>query len=81
MRKSFALSLTLVFFVLALVFSTPYTSRTVKAVAPPDPCEKCLAKLEKKFEKCEAQHGGPSQECYDLFNQGIIDCYATVCEQ
>ncbi|MGB9178872.1 MAG: hypothetical protein WCB68_06435 [Pyrinomonadaceae bacterium] len=81
MRRFFVFSVTLVFFALALIFSSPYTSRTVQAVSKIDPCEKCLAKVEKKFEKCEAKHGGPSQECYDLFNQGIIDCYATVCEQ
>jgi hypothetical protein len=70
---------TLVLFVLALVFSSPYSARTVKADQP-DPCVKCLQKLERDFEHCEAKYG-VGQYCYDLLNNGIIECYATVCEQ
>jgi hypothetical protein len=80
MRRPFALAATLVLFVLALAFSLPYSTRTAKA-APPDKCVKCQVKVQRDLEKCEAQHGGPAQECYDQFNQGIVDCYATVCEQ
>lgn len=81
MRRSLVLSVTLLFFALALVFSTPHTSRTAQAVTQPDACDKCVAKVQKRLDKCEAQHGGPAQECYDEFNQGIVYCYATVCEQ
>lgn len=81
MRRTFTyFSAAFVFFVLMLSFSTPYTARTVKA-EPPDPCLKCLAKVQKDYEKCEARMGGPNIVCDEGFNQGIIACYATVCEQ
>jgi hypothetical protein len=77
MRKTFVcLTLAVIFCALALLLSTPYA-----AAQQPDPCVKCLRKVEHRFEKCETQHGGPAQECYDGFNQDIVDCYATVCEQ
>lgn len=80
MKRSFVLAAASLLFALALTFSSPYNSRAVNA-APPDPCVKCLGKVQKNFEKCEAQHGGPAQECYDQFNADIVVCYATVCEQ
>lgn len=80
MKTSFILAAVLFLFTLALVFSSPSSSRSVKA-APPDPCTKCLGKVQRDLDKCEAQSGGPTQACYDQFNQGIVDCYATVCEQ
>lgn len=79
MKRSFVLATALFLFALALVFSSPYS--VVRASDPPDKCTKCLEKLERDFERCEAQNGGPSQECYDQFNNDIIHCYATVCEQ
>jgi hypothetical protein len=78
-KRSLTFTATLVLFVLALVFSSPYSARTVKADQP-DPCVKCQAKVQRDFEHCEARYG-VSQFCYDQFNQGIINCYATVCEQ
>lgn len=81
MRRTFTyFSAALVFFVLMMCLSTPYTIRTVKA-DPTDPCLKCLGKLQKEYEKCEAKYGGPNIVCDEQFNQGIIECYATVCEQ
>jgi hypothetical protein len=80
MRRTFALTATVVVFVLALAFSSPYAPRTVKAVPSSDPCTKCLEKVQRDFEKCEAKHG-VGQFCYDQFNEGIVHCYATVCEQ
>jgi hypothetical protein len=79
MKRSLILIAMPVVFVLAVAFSAPYPTTTVKA-QPPDPCVKCLEKLEREFEKCEAKYG-VGQMCYDLFNNGIIECYATVCEQ
>jgi hypothetical protein len=77
MRKTFvSLTLAVVFCVLALVLSTPYTATAQQ----PDPCQKCLEKLARDFDKCEAKYG-VSQRCYDQFNNDIINCYATVCEQ
>jgi hypothetical protein len=79
MKRSLSLTPMLALFVLALVFSSPYSATTVKA-QPPDPCVKCQEKVQRDFEKCEAKYG-VSQFCYDEFNNGIIACYATVCEQ
>jgi len=83
MRKTFvSLTLAFVFCVLALVLSTPYAAPTATAAAqPPDPCVKCQGRVQRRLEKCEAQSGGPTLACYDEYNQGIVDCYATVCEQ
>jgi len=78
MKSSRILAATLVFFVLALGFVSTFTSRTVKAI---DPCEECMVAVQAQFEACEAANGGPSQFCYDQFNQGVVFCYATVCEQ
>jgi hypothetical protein len=80
MKRSFILAAVFFLSTLAVLFSSPSSSRVVKA-SPPDPCTKCVAKVQRDFEKCEARAGGPTQECYDGFNQGIVDCYATVCEQ
>ena len=78
-KRPLLFTVTLVLFVLALVFSSPFSARTVKADQP-DPCVKCQAKVQRDFEHCEARYG-VSQFCYDQFNNGIIACYATVCEQ
>lgn len=79
MKRLLVLTAMTVLFVLTLALSSPYTSRTVKADQP-DPCNKCLEKLARDFDKCEAKYG-VSQRCYDQFNNDIINCYATVCEQ
>jgi membrane-bound lytic murein transglycosylase B len=82
MRRTFvSLTLAVVFCVLALLLSTPYAVRTAQAAAQqPDPCQKCLEKLARDFDKCEEKYG-VSQRCYDQFNNDVIVCYATVCEQ
>ena len=79
MKRPLLLTATLILFVLALVFSSPFRAGVVHAV-PPDPCVKCQQKVQHDLEKCEARFG-VSQFCYDQFNQGIVNCYATVCEQ
>jgi hypothetical protein len=82
MRNTFAcLTLAVIFCALALLLSTPYAGRTAHAAQQPDPCVRCQSKVQERLDKCEAQHGGPAQECYDEYNQGIVNCYATVCEQ
>jgi hypothetical protein len=78
-KRPLLFTITLVLFVLALVFSSPFSAGTVKADQP-DPCVKCQEKVQRDFEHCEAKYG-VSQFCYDQFNNGIIACYATVCEQ
>ena len=78
MRRRFTyVSVALISCLLALVFSSPFISRTVKAE---DPCVECLQWVQSRFEACEAV-SGPSQFCYDQFNSDIVHCYATVCEQ
>lgn len=85
MRKSFvSLTLAVVFCLLALLLSTPYATRTVAAqqqLHQPDPCVRCQTKVQQRFEKCEARYGSGALVCADEYNQGIVDCYATVCEQ
>jgi hypothetical protein len=66
--------------VLALVFSTPYTTRTVKA-APADRCDDCTAGVYARFAQCQAVHGESYQRCYDDYNEGVVHCFAHFCEQ
>jgi hypothetical protein len=80
MKRSFVLALVSLLFALALTLSSPHSSRVVNA-APPDKCVKCLVKLQKDVDRCYAENGETSLECADLFNAGIVHCYATVCEQ
>ena len=87
MRKTFAcLALAVIFCALALLLSTPYAGRTAHAAQQqqqqPDPCVKCLRKVEQRLDKCIEKSGGVfTQECSDGFNLDIVECYATVCEQ
>lgn len=81
MRKTFAgLTLALIFCALALLFPTPYAGGTARAEQS-DPCVKCQSKVQQRLDKCIEKSGEFTQECADEFNQGIVDCYATVCEQ
>ena len=82
MRKTFVtLTLAVVFCALALLLSTPYTGRTAHAAQQTDPCEECMIQVQRRLEKCEAKAGGPTQKCYDQYNKGVVECFATVCEQ
>ncbi|HEV2801196.1 MAG TPA: hypothetical protein VGW12_11905 [Pyrinomonadaceae bacterium] len=82
MRKTFVcLTLAVIFCALALLFSTSYSGRTAHAAQQVDPCVECQAQVQRRLEKCEAKAGGPTLKCYDQFNKGIVECYATVCEQ
>lgn len=83
MRRSFVLcAAVLVFFVLALTFTSLSPSRTVKAFKPSDQCTKCQGKCQKEYDKCLNRHPvEEQQQCHDGFNSCIVDCYATVCEQ
>ena len=77
MKRSFALTATFILFVLTLILSTPYSTQAV----PPDKCVKCMGKVQKDYERCVAEFGETSLICADVFNNGIIECFATVCEQ
>lgn len=76
MRRSRILTITLVFFLLALIFSSTAKTPVVKAE---DPCTECMRFVEAHFEACEAVLG-PNQICYDQYNNDVVICYATVCE-
>jgi hypothetical protein len=77
-KRTLLLAATMVVLMLTLAFSTPSHSGAVNAAN--DKCTTCLEKIERDFEKCEAKYG-VGQFCYDQFNNDIIHCYATVCEQ
>lgn len=82
MRRTYAyLCASLLIFMLALVAFSPYSSRTAKAAQQGDPCSDCLEKIAKHYNNCIAVHGESDQRCNDKFNEDIIHCYATVCEQ
>ena len=71
MRKTFV-SLTLAVFSVcsrSCLFDA-LRARTAKAATAqqPDPCQKCLEKLARDFDKCEEKYG-VSQRCYDQFKQ------------
>ena len=86
MRKTLTcLTLAVIFCALALLLSAPpYAGRTAHAAQQqqPDPCVRCLRKVEQRLDKCIEKSGGVfTQECSDGFNLDIVECYATVCEQ
>ena len=76
MKRPRILNITLVIFVLALVFVSTFTSRTAKAE---EPCDSCMRAVQAQFEACEAAGGG--QICYENFNTGVVICYMKFCEQ
>jgi hypothetical protein len=82
MKRSLVFTAAFVFFVLALVLSSPFASRTVRADdMKKDKCLTCLEKVNRDYEKCVAEQG-ETPYCGDqVFNPGIVHCYATVCEQ
>lgn len=57
--------------------SSSTTTRTVKAR---DACGVCQGKVQALYNAC-ADLYGETEYCGNLFNDGIVYCYATVCEQ
>jgi hypothetical protein len=57
--------------------SSSTTTRTAKAR---DACSDCQAKVNALYNAC-ADLYGENAYCGDIFNDGIVYCYATVCEQ
>ncbi|HEX7316559.1 MAG TPA: hypothetical protein VF297_21840 [Pyrinomonadaceae bacterium] len=57
--------------------SSSTTTRTVKAR---DACTDCTVKVQALYDAC-ADLYGETAYCGDLFNDGVVFCYATVCEQ
>ena len=76
MKKTRILIATLMLCVMALVLTSSSTTRTAKAQ---DPCVICQGKVQTLYEAC-ADLYGENQYCADVFNDGIVFCYATVCE-
>lgn len=63
---------------LAVVSSAPdSTTRTAKAL---DPCDECNGKVGALYNAC-ADLYGETAYCGDIYNDGVVFCYATVCEQ
>ncbi len=56
--------------------SSSTTTRTVKAR---DACGVCQGKVQALYDAC-ANLYGETEYCGNLFNDGIVYCYATVCE-
>ncbi|HEU4593753.1 MAG TPA: hypothetical protein VFS10_01200 [Pyrinomonadaceae bacterium] len=77
MKRTRILAVALVLFVLALAFTATSNTRTAKAQ---DPCVTCQGKVQALYEAC-ADLYGETAYCGDIFNDGIVFCYATVCEQ
>jgi len=68
-------TLTLSLLTIALA-SSATTTRTAKAQ---DACAICQGKVQALYDAC-ADLYGETAYCGDLFNDGIVYCYSTVCE-
>ena len=77
MKRTRILVATLMLFVLALALASSSTvTRTAKAR---DACSVCQGKVQALYDAC-ADLYGETAYCGDIFNDGIVYCYATVCE-
>jgi hypothetical protein len=63
---------------LAVVMASPHASRVVKA---DDPCVDCIAQNYERYVACTTALGENAQICDELYNDGVIYCYATVCDE
>ncbi len=78
MKRTRILLATLILFVLTIgLASSSTTTRTAKAR---DACDVCQGKVGALYNAC-ADLYGETAYCGDIFNDGIVFCYATVCEQ
>ncbi len=77
MKRTRILVAALMLSVLALAFTASSTTRTANAQ---DPCVICQGKVGALYNAC-ADLYGETAYCGDIFNDGIVFCYATVCEQ
>ena len=77
MRRIRILVATLILLVLTIgLASSSTTTRTVKAR---DACGVCQGKVQALYDAC-ADLYGETEYCGNIFNEGIVYCYATVCE-
>ena len=77
MKRTRILVATLILFVLTIGLTSSSTTRTAKAR---DACGDCQVKVNALYNAC-ADLYGENAYCGDIFNDGIVYCYATVCEQ
>ena len=63
--------------VLALVF---VSSPAAPSAGARDDCTVCLGKVQTLYDACVDLYGETAY-CGDIFNDAIVYCYATVCEQ
>lgn len=78
MKRIRILIATLTLLVLTIgLASSSTTTRTVKAR---DACGVCQGKVQALYDAC-ANLYGETEYCGNIFNDGIVYCYATVCEQ
>ena len=78
MKRTRILVATLVLLVLTVALaSSSSTTRTAKAR---DACSVCQGKVQTLYDAC-ADLYGETAYCGDIYNDGIVYCYATVCEQ
>lgn len=82
MKRTFAyLSAALVFCLLMLALSLPYTTRTVRAADDVEKCNDCLQRLAEHYNQCVAIFGELDPKCGEKANQDTIICYRNFCEQ
>ena len=77
MKRTRIFVATLSLFVLTIVLSS--SSTTTRPVKAQDACTICQGKVQALYDAC-ADLYGETQYCGNLFNDGIVYCYSTVCE-
>ena len=67
-------------FLVVLTIGLASSTRTTRTVKARDACTDCLGKVQALYNAC-ADLYGETEYCGNLFNDGIVYCYSTVCEQ
>ena len=77
MKRTRIVVATLFLLVLTIGLASSSNTRTAKAN---DPCTDCTIKVNTLYNAC-ADLYGENAYCGDIYNDGVVFCYATVCEQ
>lgn len=64
---------------LVMTIGLVYSSTTTRTVEARDACSVCQGKVQALYDAC-ANLYGETEYCGNIFNDGIVYCYATVCE-
>ena len=64
---------------LVMTIGLVYSSTTTRTVEARDACGVCQGKVQALYDAC-ANLYGETEYCGNIFNDGIVYCYATVCE-